>query len=153
MRIHNTGLKKYLALLSLQIIAVTASIYNQLTEEESDGVVTGLGLELVDLSAQVQFKLVELAATGVRRHLSHIDDLGLARLVRQPRNKSRNNIWNVSVGRFCCMFKHAWNSMLITARSELYSGDLPLFEISSLMTDCNARHPRLAGASASTASY
>jgi hypothetical protein len=58
-----------------------------LTEEESDGVVTGLGLELVDLSAQVQFKLVELAA-GVSRRLGHIDDLGLARLVRQPRNKS-----------------------------------------------------------------
>ncbi len=75
----------------LQIIAVTLSIYNQRTEEERDGVVAGLGLELVDLSAQVQFKLVDLAAAGVRR-LSHIDDLGLARLVRQPRNKSRNNI-------------------------------------------------------------
>jgi hypothetical protein len=88
MRTHNTGVKKYLVLLSLQIIAVTSSIYNQLTEEESDGIVTGLGLELVDLSAQIQFKLVELAAAGVRRRLSHIDDLGLARLVRQPRKKS-----------------------------------------------------------------
>ncbi len=83
---------KHIVLLSLQIIAVTSSIYNQLTEEERDGIVAGLGLELVDLSAQVQFKLVELAAAGVSRRLSHIDDLGLARLVRQPRGKSTNNI-------------------------------------------------------------
>ncbi len=82
--------KKHLLLLFLQIIAVTSSIYNQLTEEERDGVVARLGLELVDLSAEVQFKLVELAA-GVRR-LSHIDDLGLARLVRQPRNKPTNKL-------------------------------------------------------------
>ncbi len=38
------------------------------------------------------------------------------------------------------MFKHAWNSMVITAWSELYAGCWPILEISSSVTDHDTRH-------------